>query len=332
MAYCLVDALEEAADSKGRGGEFVEKLNTLWAMYDGSYIDRLMEVGGKFDTMFAGPSAVWGPFGLAVIVAALFLGVRARLAREEREARLATFLLLSLVLITIGVLLLPGAVRMHHSTLVYPFPHLAVAAAIVILWKMSPAAALVKWGLRATAVAILCAVFAGHLHALWHTQALIQATGGRGRWTNAIETFCSDVKGQPDLPIVSLDWGFNEQLCFLTDRKNLSESFWSGELDSFRARHLSRSSAGIRAVSLRIGNTRDGQTQWRTGILHPTLQRPTRESCLLRHSIRPSEALNDRVRDPWMRWVCPQADRLAVEPDAPARNGYPAAGLGAFGF
>jgi hypothetical protein len=214
-----------------REGDFTEKLNTTRAMYDGSYIRRLMEVGGRFDLMYREPAAVWSPFGLIVILAAVALAVGiVRAKRERSELRLAMFVLLSLILLTVGALLLPGAVKMHHTTLVYPFPHLAIALAVVMLWKTPLASVYAKWGLRAVAVAMVCAVLVGHVNSLWRTQEFIQATGGRGQWSNALETFCNDVKDEKGLSIVSLDWGFNEQLCFLTEDKNLSEPFWTGQV------------------------------------------------------------------------------------------------------
>jgi len=230
MLISLSDILNEASASADRPGALDEKLHTWEMMYDGSYFFRLIQVGGKFDWMFGNSATVWSPFGLAVIAAAAFLLVRALRARgESSEGRLAWFLLLSLALITLGVFLLPGAVRMHHSILVYPFPHLVIAMAVAMLWKMPVDGAMAKWGLRVSALAVLGVVLAGHLSALWQTQELIAVTGGRGWWSNAIEKFCNDVRDQPGQSIVSLDWGFNEQLCFLTDDKKLSEPFWNGE-------------------------------------------------------------------------------------------------------
>jgi Dolichyl-phosphate-mannose-protein mannosyltransferase len=228
MFFSLFDILNEAGRFASRPGAFDEKLHTCEAMYDGSYFFRLIEVGGSFDLMFANAANVWSPFGLAVIAAAVFLSVRAIRARNgTRETRVTWFLLLSLVLITLGVFLLPGGVRLHHFIMVYPFPHLVIALAVVQLWQMPARLALGRLGLRLSSVAVLGAVLAGHLSALWQTQQLIAETGGRGWWSNAIERFCDDVKDQPGLTIVSLDWGFNEQLCFLTEHKKLSEPFWN---------------------------------------------------------------------------------------------------------
>ena len=139
------------------------------------------------------------------------------------------FLLLSLILITFGVFLLPGAVRMHHSTLVYPFPHLIVAAAAVLLWQMSPAVPSLKWVLPASAIGLVGAVVVGNVNTLWQTQRHVETTGGSGWWSNSLEEFCKDTQGQAGQQIVSLDWGFNEQLCFFTNDKKLSEPFWSGQ-------------------------------------------------------------------------------------------------------
>ena len=72
------------------------------------------------------------PFGVFVIFAAVLLAVLVitRAVRAKGltpEGRLATFLLFCLIFISLLILLLPRAVRLHHTTLVYPFPHLAIA-------------------------------------------------------------------------------------------------------------------------------------------------------------------------------------------------------------
>jgi hypothetical protein len=58
------------------------------------------------------------------------------------------------------------------------------------------------------------------------TEQLIQQTGGRGRWSESLDAFCRENRSRSDLTIVSLDWGFNEQLMFLTDGPELAERFW----------------------------------------------------------------------------------------------------------
>ena len=58
--------------------------------------------------------------------------------KENPARRIKVFLLLSAAFVTLGVLILPGAVRIHHTTLVYPFPHLLIAAAAVTLMGIIP--------------------------------------------------------------------------------------------------------------------------------------------------------------------------------------------------
>ena len=204
-----------------------EKARIVLAMYDGSYFWRLMDAGGRFDKMFEGSSAVWSPFGLAFLLASVFLVVEvARHFRTDSQCRLLLFLLLSAVFGTVGFLLLPGANRIHHALLVYPFPHLIITAALVRLWRRPPAPTGGGSIRRVLVAGAGLMLIAGHLFAIQRTGRLIQETGGRGWWSNALDEFCNDVKDRADLTIISLDWGFNEQLLFLTDGPRLSEPFW----------------------------------------------------------------------------------------------------------
>jgi hypothetical protein len=205
----------------------VEKIRIIQAMYDGSYFWRLMDVGGRFKHMFENSSAVWSPFGLVLLVAAGFLVVEVkRRFRTDSQCRLLAFLLLSALFITMGFLLLPGANRIHHALLVYPFPHLIITAALVRLWPGKPAAAGNGLVRRVLVVGTGLTLIAGHLIAIQRTDRLIQETGGRGWWSNALGEFCDTIKKRTELTIVSLDWGFNEQLLFLTDGPQLSEPLW----------------------------------------------------------------------------------------------------------
>lgn len=212
------------------GSEIQEKINTTCAMYDGSYFSRLMNAGGKFDEMFSGPPTVWSPFGVLLICSIVFMTfevVRGKGATSTKQV--SAFLLLCLLFTTIGVFLLPGAVRMHHSTLVYPFPHLIVAATLITLWEITPAEPVIKYCIRTFAAGIAVTLIISHLSVIWKTQNIMHATGGRGWWSDSISVFCNDIKGQKNLSIISLDWGFNEQLSFLTDEVQLTEPFWNNE-------------------------------------------------------------------------------------------------------
>jgi hypothetical protein len=207
-----------AVHAPPRPGEWKEKLHILQMMWDGSYFFRLMTTGGQFDTLSATAASVWTPFGLVLTVAVAALA--AGIFRRGASAALSTFLLLTFLLVTTGFMLLPGAVRLHHAFLVLPFPHLIVAAAFTAAWK--------RWqGGRAVLAAAFAVLLCWQVFAILQTQRLIRATGGRGCWSEAMNEFCREVKNRSDLTIISLDWGFNEQLLFLTDGPRLEEPIWN---------------------------------------------------------------------------------------------------------
>ena len=64
------------------------------------------------------------------------------------------------------------------------------------------------------------------IFSIFKTEQLILETGGRGWWSDALTAFARQVGDRANLRVVSLDWGFNEQLAFLTDKPDLREPFW----------------------------------------------------------------------------------------------------------
>ena len=186
-------------------GELAEKFHTLRAMYDGSYFYRLMDAGGMFDKMYLSPSPVWTPFGIVVLIAALVLLVAVLSGKENPARRAQIFLLLSAGFVTLGALILPGAVRIHHTTMVYPFPHLLIAAA-VNLWHRSSKVSLPRQIARGLLVLILLFLAFGECHVILRTEKLIRETGGRGWWSNALVKFSDEIKSRSGLTVSSLDW------------------------------------------------------------------------------------------------------------------------------
>ena len=208
--------------------EWPEKVQTFLAMYDGSYFRRVMACGGVFTAIYEIPPAAMSPFGLAVagsLIVLIMLAWRDGLPGTVRQA--AIFTSLAIVLITAGTLGTPGAVRLHHTISVYPFPHLAVAMAALVLFDRFPIPRTRAAARLFVAAAIPLLLLAGNLVEIRRTQALVQATGGRGLWSNSLDRFCAEVRDRDDLTIVSLDWGFNEQLIALTDRPRLVEPIWA---------------------------------------------------------------------------------------------------------
>jgi hypothetical protein len=206
-------------------GEMTTKLKTMLSMYDGSHFYRLMNVGGVFERMYDGLHGPRGLVGVVLLVACLSFAGIASVRKVERRREI-TFLILGAILITLGIFALPDAVRIHHAVLVYPLPHLIIAAIIVTLWQTRMPQIKFDYAIPALIALVLVDLLAGELQAVVQTEQLIRQTGGRGRWSESFDRFCRENRDRSDLTIVSLDWGFNEQLIFLTDGPQLSEPFW----------------------------------------------------------------------------------------------------------
>jgi hypothetical protein len=177
-----------------------------------------MNVGGVFERMYDGAAGPRAVIGIAIVVACVLFGVLAY-RKPTTRTRAIVFLIVALLLITLGVFLMPDAVRIHHAVLVFPMPQLILAALAATAWKISVP-------LRTIAVVLVAIVCLSGLRSIGATQDLIRQTGGRGRWSESFDKFCRENRDRSDLTIVSLDWGFNEQLSFLTDTPQLSEPFW----------------------------------------------------------------------------------------------------------
>jgi hypothetical protein len=195
----------------------------LLALYDGSYFYRLINVGGLFNKIYDSPAATLIPLWLVLAIAVVAVAL---LVRDKQSQRVIGFLLTSLILTTAGILLLPGAVRIHHAILTFPLPQLLIVIALALAWHPI-GKAYTQWTARIAASITLIALVASNVLAITKTEKLIRDTGGRGRWSNAVDAFCRENKDNSDLVIASLDWGFNEQLAFLTDRPQLVEPFWA---------------------------------------------------------------------------------------------------------
>lgn len=227
-------------------GDLAYKARVLWSVLDGSHFYRVIEVGGVFERLFEG-EAPWSPFGYAAFVCSCLLGWRlfAGFRRKRRDARIAggrepppdgdprAFVLLTGLLLALGMLATPGAVRAHHMLNLLPFPHLLVALAAADGWQRfgsgSPAHAAPRprGTPRLAALLLLAAILAGSLAVTVRTLSLIEHTGGRGRWSHALTSFAREIDVSPENVAVSFDWGFHEPLLFLTSRARLLEPIWT---------------------------------------------------------------------------------------------------------
>jgi hypothetical protein len=229
MLGSLAALLSSSGAIAERGG-IAYKSNVLWTVLDGSHFLRLMEVGGRFDEIFA-VAAPAGLFGWVVLAAAVYLGVEvARRGRRDpasTDADGGAFLLTSSLLLVLGMLAMPGAVRAHHQLNSMPFLQLLVATAVISVWQRpwpSPAAAKAARGLVVFCVG---AVVVSNAMMIGQTQALMEASGGRGRWSREVHLVAETLDAEGGQVAVSLDWGFHEPLMFLTRNTRLVEPIWS---------------------------------------------------------------------------------------------------------
>jgi hypothetical protein len=80
---------------------------------------------------------------------------------------------------------------------------------------------------RVLTLLALAAVVTGHVIAIRQTQKFVTRSGGRGMWAQALVEFARGIRTRDDLTLASLDWGFHEQLSFLTDGPKLYELTWN---------------------------------------------------------------------------------------------------------
>ena len=222
-AFAIFDSAGATAD---RGSWFF-RAQVLWQSLDGSQFLRLMQTGGLFnqtpDVLAPGGWLGW----MVLPSAGILLVDLIRRQRRGSPARLDPrfFLLGFALLLTLFMLALPGAVRAHHQLNTLPLLHLIIACAALTLWR-SGGSRLNRLA-RGVACAGIAGVVVSNLVLIQHTSQFIETTGGRGRWSHALNEFAEEIDRQSANTVVSLDWGFHEPLLFLTRQTRLVESIWS---------------------------------------------------------------------------------------------------------
>ncbi len=246
MAIALNGAVRASrAVMQRRGGaatDWSEKLHALETTLDGSYFHRLILSGGSFEEMFDVEGAASGPFLWIFLASVVFLAVRCgtqwRRDPVENDARAVLFVLVTTVLSLAGMLLMPGAERIHHVLNAYPFPHFTVAIAVIELWRMGglggPGGERARLAhasrtgalLRGTAVVVAAIALTGGLWVSLRTLDTIRETGGRGRWSDALTRFAIDLESRPRAVVVSLDWGLDGPIRFTAPDHRFIEPIW----------------------------------------------------------------------------------------------------------
>lgn len=208
-------------------GDWLEKLQTLGAMLDGSYFHRLMLSGGSFEGMFRVEGAAFGVFGLAFAAALVALGVLLQRDRRRGELdRAQAFVWLATLAIAVGLFLTPRTIRIHHALNLYPFPQLVVATALVRLFDWKPGDPARRSLARAAAALLLAAIVAGNLYVDGKIRETVCTSGGKGRWSDSLGAFAEELAARPDAVAVGLDWGFSGPMKWTTRELEVVEPIW----------------------------------------------------------------------------------------------------------
>ena len=224
MLLSTLDLLAVESGIADRGG-LGYRMQVMWSSLDGSYYYRVIELGGLFERLFEG-GAPAGVFGWALVAAVPIAGLLAlRGARDDDAPALTAlgFLAVTTAVLTAAMLALPGAVRAHHMLNGMPFGHFLLAGVLVQLARVPGPLA----SRRLAAAAVALAVVGANLWVVAETRALIRETGGRGRYSDALDRFAADFAADPENVAVSLDWGFHETLQFLGSGNALYEPIWA---------------------------------------------------------------------------------------------------------
>jgi hypothetical protein len=227
-AIAVVGQVLSAGSAIANRGGIDYRLDVLASVFDGSHFFRLISAGGLFDQLFEMEAPANGFFFILCVsvILLMFRSVRETLQRRGS----AGFLVLTTLLVAGLMLAIPAAVRAHHMLNIMPFPHLVVATAGVGLWRRSFENPRAQSIVRSCIALSLGALLYSNAGTVSQTRELIHDTGGKGRFSIALQDFAREIdntSGAERKVLVSLDWGFHEPLLFTTQHVMLREPFWN---------------------------------------------------------------------------------------------------------
>ncbi len=220
LAFALPDVLRSTlafgGASASQAGEWAVKLGVTQQVLDGSYFHRLMLSGGDFLTLAEVAGAARSPAVLAFAVAWLGLVAASRRPGGLERPRATALLLVATAAIFAALLLLPRAVRIHHTLNAWPLPQLVIALALGELAR--------RGGARTLAAGVLALVLVGaNLRVDRAIHTTLAETQGLGRWSQSLTALADAPEAGP---MVALDWGFAGPLHFLNPALEIDEPVW----------------------------------------------------------------------------------------------------------
>jgi hypothetical protein len=212
-----------AARGAAPPGGWSEKWTVMGSVLEGSYFQRLILAGGRFEDLASVAEATRGlgseVFLAAALATCVLLGSRRSLRRGEPGV---VFVLATALLTLLGIFLTPRAVRAHHFLNVQPFPQLVIACAVVLLWTRT--GGMTRAPARALALLLVSVALFSAVRIDVHTLHTLRDTGGRGRWSDALGSLLRELP--PEARVVSLDWGFDGPIRFMAPALAEAEPIW----------------------------------------------------------------------------------------------------------
>jgi 4-amino-4-deoxy-L-arabinose transferase-like glycosyltransferase len=211
--------LHSGSTSGNFGAQLEERVRELTRLLDGQTASSYFG-GHPYAVVPVLPS-------LTLAAAALFVTLYVRRGTRG-SARPAMYVLLSGIAVLVAAALTHGGDKPHHLLLVYPFPHVLVAAAAVTMWKALRT--LPPMVVAATTAALTAAVLTPPAIGLAQTRHVLeelQVTGGSGTFSDGIYNLARYLsKADAGRHVVILDWGIFYNVVALTDGRVPTEQLW----------------------------------------------------------------------------------------------------------
>jgi hypothetical protein len=204
----LRSAGDQTDIAKGVLGRLSERLRMLESVLTGRWIRGTNGAS-------AASNPLWRAAAVLVLVA-IVVGLRSQKPEVRAVLRPLCFCVFALLLTVGSAVLTTGGYAQHHLVLTYPFPHLAVAMAFVLLCRSIQHSERVKVLKTMGLLSVLALVSSLALVDLNTNQRLARAferTGGVGNWSNATALLGPALKRlTPTSPVVAADWGISVPL------------------------------------------------------------------------------------------------------------------------
>lgn len=207
--------------------------------YEGNFFEQLIQRGRELANLLDGHTATLF-FGyerylvvpvLPILFGCAAIGVLILFARPSTraDARPAAFVVIVALVILFEAALTPGGDKPHHLLLVYPLPHIVVAAAAVgavqFLRRQVSARRAVALGVALGALLAVQPALGAAQSA--HVMHRLNVTGGADNFSDGIyrlEDYLS--RHEPTRKIVMLDWGIFYPVVALSDGKLRCRQLW----------------------------------------------------------------------------------------------------------